>query len=89
MPKKLEGSVTHLDEQSEEECKHIALNFLWTITSQATSLTVIITCFKWTFNYEICVRVTAYPLEAPNIFKQVDLDDHHPLIKSLTDALHS
>ena len=25
---------------------------------------------------------------APNISKQIDLDDHHPLLRSLTDALH-
>ena len=41
-----------------------------------------------TFSFEFCVRVTAYPLGAPNISKQIDLDDHHPLIRSLTDALH-
>ena len=45
-------------------------------------------CLKWVFNFEFCVRVTAYPLGAPNIFKQIDLDDHHPLLRSLTDALH-
>ena len=44
--------------------------------------------FKWTFNYDFCVRVTAYPLGAPNISKQKDLDDHHSLLRSLTDGLN-
>ena len=43
---------------------------------------------KWTFILEFCVRVTAYQLGAPNISKQIDLDDHHPLLRSFTDALH-
>ena len=88
MPKKIEGSITHLYELLEEECNHISLNCIWPITSQDTNLTVIITCLKWTFNLEFCVRVTAYQLGAPNISKQIDIDDHHPLLPSLTDALH-
>ena len=87
MPLKFESSITHLDVLSEEECKHIPLNCIWPITSQGTNLTVIITCLKRTFNFEFCVRVTAYQLGAPNISKQIDLDDHHPLLRSLTDAL--
>ena len=88
MPKTLEGSITHLDELPEEDCKHIPLNYFWPINSQDTSLTVSINCLKWTSNYEFCVRVTAYPLGTPNISKQIDLDDHHPLLRSLTDALN-
>ena len=52
------------------------------------SLTVIITCLKWTMDYDFCVRVTAYPLGSPNVSKQIDLVDHHPLLTSLTDALN-
>ena len=88
MPKKFESSITHLDDLPEEECNHIPLNCIWPITSQDTNLTVIITCLKWTFKFEFCVRVTAYQLGAPNISKQIDLDNHHPLLRSLTDALH-
>ena len=88
MPKMFEGSLTHLDELPEEECKHIPLKCIWPIISQDTNQTVIITCLKWTFSFEFCVRVTAYPLGSPNIAKQLDLDDHHPLLRSLTDALH-
>ena len=89
MPKKFESSITHLDELPEEKCKQIPLNCIWTITSQDTNLTVIITCLKWTFNLEFCLGVTAYQLGAPNIPKQRDLDVHHPLLRSSTDALHS
>ena len=88
MPKKFESSITHLDDLPEEECKHIPLNCIWPITSQDTNQTVIIICLKWAFNLEFCVQVTAYQLEAPNITKQIDLDDHHLLLRSLTDALH-
>ena len=87
MPQNFEGSIKHLEELPEEECKHIPLNCLWTITFQDMNLTVIITCLKWTFIYEFCVRVTAYPLGAPNASKQINLADHHPLLRSLTDAL--
>ena len=88
MPKKFESSITHLDDLPEEECNHIPLNCIWPITSQDTNLTVIKTCLKWTFNFEFCVRVTAYPLGSPNISKQIDLEDHHSLLRSLTNALH-
>ena len=88
MPQKFESSITRLDELLEEECKHIPIICLWPTTTQNTNLTVIITCLKLTFNYEFCVRVTAYPLGTPNISKEIDLDDHHPLLRSLTDALN-
>ena len=69
MPKKSGSSITHLDELRKEECKLIPLNCIWPITSQDTNLTVIITCLKWTFSFEFCVRVVAYQLGAPNIPK--------------------
>ena len=87
MPQTFEKSTTHLDELPEEKGKQIPLNCIWPITSPVTNLTVIITCLKWTFKFEFCVRVTAYQLGAPNISKQIDLDDHHRLLRSLTDAL--
>ena len=88
LPKKFESSITRLHELPEEECKHIPIYCIWPITSQVTNLTVIITCLKWTFIFEFCVRVTTYPLGAPNISKQINLDDKHPLLRSLTDAIH-
>ena len=87
MPKSFASSITHLGELPDEDCKHIPLNCIWPITSQDTNLTVIITCLKRTFNFKFCIRVTAYQLGSPNISKQLDLDDHHPLLRSLTDAL--
>ena len=50
-------------------------------------LTVIITCLKSTFNYDFWIRVTVHPEGKSEISKQIDLDDHHPLLKSLYDAL--
>ena len=44
--------------------------------------------FKMDHYLWFCVRVTAYPLGAPNVTKQINLDDHHPLLRSLTDALN-
>ena len=88
MLQKFESSITHLDDIPEIECKHIPINCLSTITSEDTNLTVIITNLKWTFNHELCVRITAYLLGAPNASKQIDLDDHHPLLRSLTDVLN-
>ena len=88
MPQKFESSITHLEKLPEEECKHIPLNCIWPITSQFTNITVIITCLKWTFKFEFCVQVTAYPLGAPNNSKQIDLYYHHFLLRSLTHALH-
>ena len=88
MPQKIQSSTTNLDDIPEIEYKHIPINCLWNITSEDTSLTVIITCLKWTFNNDFCVRVTAYPLGVPNATKQIDLDDHHPLLSSLTDTLN-
>ena len=88
MAQKIESSLRHLDELPEEECKHIPLNCIWPITSQDTNLTAIITCLKWTFNFEFCVRVTTYRLGTPHIPKRIDLDDHHSLLRSLTDALY-
>ena len=89
MPKKSESSVTLLDDLPEEDCNHFPLTCIWPITSQDTNQTVILTCLKWTFNFEFCVRVTAYHLGTPHIPKQIDLDHHHSLLRSLTDALHS
>ena len=84
MPQKLDNSP--LDKIPENESKHVPLNFPWIITSKDGTLTVIITCLKWTFNYDFWVRVTVHPEENSEISKQMDLDDHLPLLKSLSDA---
>ena len=86
MPQKLYNSP--LDKIPENECKHVPINCPWIIKSKDETLTVIITCLKWTFNYDFWVRVTVHPEGNSDISKQIDLDNHHPLLKSLSDALN-
>ena len=88
MPQNVENLTLDLDEIPENECKHIPVKCTWIITSKVESLTVIITCSKRTFNYDFCVRVKAQPQGAPYVLKQIDLDGHHLLPNSLTDALN-
>ena len=87
MPQKFERLMLDLDGTLEDECKQISINCYWTVNSKAKNLTIIITCLKWTFNYDFCVRITAIPQRAPNVSKQIDLDDDHSLLRPLTDAL--
>ena len=86
MPQKLNNSP--LDKIPEIECKHVQLNCPWVITSKDETLTVTITCLKWTFNYDFWIRVTVHPEGNSDLSKQIDLDDDHPLLKSLSDALN-
>ena len=72
----------------DDECQHIPLNSPWTINSGNETLTVVITCLKWTFNYDFLIRVTAHPEGNPNIFTQKDINKHNPLLLSLSEALH-
>ena len=88
MLQNVEKLILDLDKIPVDECKHIPLNCLWSISSKDESLTVIITCLKWTFKYDFCVRVTAHPQRAPTFSKQSDPDDYHPLSRSLSDALN-
>ena len=86
MPQKLGNSP--LDKKPENECKHVPINCPWIKTSKDETLTVIITCLKWTFNYDFWIRVKVHPEGKSGIAKQIDLDDHHPLLKSLSDAIN-
>ena len=85
MPQKLDNSP--LDKIPENERKHIPFNCPWIIISKDETLTVIITCLKWTFNYGFCIRVIVHPDGKSENSKQTDLHDHRPLLKSLSDAL--
>ena len=86
MPQNLDNSP--LDKIPKKGCKHVPLNCPWTINSPDEALTVIITCLKWTFNYDFWSRVTVHPEGNSGISKQIHSDDHHPLLKSLSDALN-
>ena len=86
MPQKLDNSP--LDKLPENECKQVPLNCPWIIASKDETLTVIITCLKWTFNYGLWIRVTVHPEGNSDLSKQIDLNDYHPLLKSLSEALN-
>ena len=86
MPQNVESLILDMDKLPENKSKNIPVNCLWTITSKEESLTVIVTCLKWRCNYNFCVRVTAHPQGAPNLWKQIGLDNRHPVLRSLTDA---
>ena len=58
------------------------------ITSENETLTVVITCLKWTFNNDFWIRVTAHPERKPNISKQIVIKKHQPLLASLSEALN-
>ena len=86
MPLKLEKLPPNWDD-IEGECQHIPLNCPWTITSENGTLTVVITCLKWTFNYDFWIRVTAHSEGNPSISKQKDINKQNPLHVSLSEAL--
>ena len=79
----LHPSWDYIDDASQ----HIPLNCLWTITSGTETLTVVITCLKWSFDYDFWVRLTAHPEGNPNILKQIHNNKHNPLLVSLSEAL--
>ena len=85
MPQKSENLPLNWDDM-DDECQHIPLNCPCTITSGNETLTVVITCLKWTFNYDFWIRVTAHPEENPNISKQRDNNKHNPLLEFLSEA---
>ena len=87
MPQKFENLPPKWDDM-DVECQHISLNCPWTITSENETLTVVITCLKWTFNYDFWVKVTAHPDGSSTISKQIEIDKYSPLLVSLSEALH-
>ena len=86
MPQNLENNPPNWDE-IDDECQQIPLNCPCTITSGTETLTVVITCIKWTFNYDFWIRVTAHPEWNPNISKQIDINKNNPLLESLLEVL--
>ena len=86
MPQNLENNPSNWDE-IDDKCQHIPLNCPWTITSGNETLRVVITCLKWTFNYDFWIRVTAHPEGNPTISKQINIIKHNPLLVSLSEVL--
>ena len=86
MPQNLENNPPNWDE-SDNECQHIPLHCPWTVTSGNETLTVVITCLKWTFNYYFWIRVTAHPEGTPTISKQININKHNRLFVSLSEVL--
>ena len=86
MPQKSETLPPNWDD-IDDECQHFPLNCPWIITSGTETLTVVLTCLKWTFRYDFWIRVTAHPEGNTNIPKQRDINKHNPLLESLSKAL--
>ena len=84
MPQKNEDLIPNWDD-IEEECQYIPLKCPWTIACQNGTLAFINTRLQWTFNYDFCTRVTAHP-EEMHFSKEINIDNHHPLLKSLSEA---
>ena len=68
-----------------DEIQHF--NCPWTITTSNESLTVNITYLRWTFNYDFWIRVEIQPQGISKASQLLDIDELHPLFKSLGTAL--
>ena len=86
MPQKTEDLPPNWD-NIDDECHRIPLNCPWTVTSGNQTPTVVITCLKWTFNYDFWIIVTAHPEGKPHVSLQLDINKHNPLLESLSEAL--
>ena len=74
-------------EDIKEDCEHISLTCPWTIICEDGTLEFIIKRLEWTFNYDFWIRVIAHLEGNPNILKQTNINKHHPLFESLSEAL--
>ena len=61
-------------------------NCSWTITSNHESIIVSITYLKCNFIYIFWIRVEIHPKGNPTASQLLDIDDPHPLFKSLATA---
>ena len=59
----------------------------WTITTSNESIAVNIIYLKWTINYEFWIRVEILPQGNPKASQLLEIDEFHPLFKSLATAL--
>ena len=87
MPQKIEDLPPNWD-AIKEECQRVPLTCLWTISCEDGTLAFIITSLEWIFNYDFWIRVTAHLKENPKSSKQIDINKHHPLLESLSEALN-
>ena len=62
-------------------------NCPWTITSNNESTTVNIHYLNWTFNYDFWIGAKSHPQGNPNASQLLDIEDFHPLFKSVATAL--
>ena len=70
-----------------EDCERISLTYPRTIVCKVGTLEFIITSLEWTFNYDFWIRVIVHPEGNPNILQQKNIDKHHLLLESLSEAL--
>ena len=68
-----------------DEIQHF--NCPWTTTTHHESITVNIAYLKWTFNYNFWICVEIHPQGNPKASQSLDIDELHPLFKSLATAL--
>ena len=87
MPQEFENPPPNWDD-IKEDCEHISLTCPWTIVCKDGILEFIITSLEWTFNYDFWIRVTAHPEGNPKNFEQINIDKHHLLHESLSEALY-
>ena len=87
MPQNFENFPPNWD-AIEEECQHVPLTCPWTITCKDGTLEFIITSMEWTFNNDFWIRVTVHSEGNLNISKQINIDKHHPLLETLSEALN-
>ena len=62
-------------------------NCPWTISTHNENIAVNITHLKWTFNHDSWIRVEIHPQGNPKASQLLDIDELHPLFKSLATAL--
>ena len=85
MPQEVEDPPPNWD-NIEEECQRVPLNCPWIITCEDGIPAFIITSLEWTFNYDFWIRVTAHSEGNPSDSKQRDINKHHSLPESLSEA---
>ena len=87
MPQNFENLPPNWDD-IKEYCENTSLACPWTISCKDGTLEFIITSLEWTFNHDFWIRVTAHSEGNPNILNQINLDKHHSLLESLSEALN-